>query len=91
MRRMFWSSLETRIVTALLLVGVSLLVMGAAEVHRAVQDRPWRCYAVSRALSEWSRTLLTGVPDGQQGEWDRLADECPQLIVQACSRSARPQ
>jgi hypothetical protein len=90
MKRMFLGSLQARLLSALLLAGASLLVMGAAEVTRVVQERPWRCYAATRSLSEWSRTLLVGVPGGEGEEWDRLADECPQLIVQACTRLTVP-
>lgn len=86
MKRVFLGTRRARIVTCLALVGMALLVVGATQLTQEMRDRPRRCLELTRCWREWSRTLLTAVPGAERSEWQNLTDECPLLILQACSR-----
>lgn len=88
MAAFFTSIRRGRLLTALFVVAFSLLVMGAKQVTQEIKDRPRRSFDQHQEWREWSCNLLTTVPNGQRGDWKRVADENPLLLVQACAATA---
>ena len=75
----------------LMIIGSSFLVMGATGVTQELRGRAGRCQRIVQTWQEWSQTLMTGVPLSGGDEWRQLTEQCPMLIIQACSVKAAEQ
>ncbi|MFA5203943.1 MAG: hypothetical protein WC708_06000 [Lentisphaeria bacterium] len=81
-------SVETTvIVTAIVLVALSVLFVGAAEVTQEWRQRPARQQRLEQTWRAWAQSLACAMPGADQG-WKRLASRQPLLLLEA---SAKPQ
>ena len=82
-------STETPVLlAAIVLVVLSVLFAGAAEVTQEWRQRPARQQQLEQTWRSWARNLTSGIPGGEQLVWRHLADRQPLLLLQAC---AKPQ
>lgn len=82
-------SMETPVLlAAIVLVALSVLFAGAAEVTQEWRQRPARQQQMEQTWRSWARNLTCGIPGGDQLAWHHLATRQPLLLLQAC---AKPQ
>ena len=82
--------MKRRWVAAGVLVGIAVLVMGAARVSTELWQQPRRCFRQVHDWREWSQAMLTSVPGGERAEWQSAAEQSPLVLMQACCLKTRP-
>ena len=81
-------STETPVLlAAIVLVVLSVLFAGAAEVTQEWRQRPARQQQMEHTWRSWARNLTCGIPGGEQPAWRHLAERQPLLLLQASAQT----
>lgn len=80
---------ERRFMLCVAIVLCAMLLTGARQVGRDLYQRPAQVERARETQRQWSQTLASELADtGTSDGWLKIAQEAPELMLQACATHA---